>query len=296
MPSVNFRPMLACSESAHNFFDKLMLPLLASAKLDGIRATVRDGVVYARSNKPIPNKYVQSLFANYEYVDGELIVGESTAHDVYRQTTSHVMSHDKEDFPVRLFAFDHVKNLNDPYNLRLANLEHCLSGEHVVLHNQKYIETMNQLIEFEKLCLECGYEGVILRQTHSPYKCGRSTAKEQYLLKLKRFSDQEYKIVGFEERLANHNKAVINELGRTKRSSHKEGKVGRCDLGALILQMDNGDTFNCGTGFDDDMRVEIWNNKNKYLGEFAKIKSFLIGVKDKPRHPVFLGIRSRIDM
>lgn len=298
MPSVDFRPMLACSESAHNFFDQLRFPLMASAKLDGIRATVRGGVVYARSNKPFPNPLVQAKFKDYEGVDGEFVLGSPTRHDLCRATGGVTNSHGHPVDDLKLYAFDKVDMMHDSYGLRLAKLSAYIgpTDENVVVHKQKFVETMNELLEFEKFCLECGYEGVILRQEFAPYKCGRSTAKEQYLLKLKRFSDQEYKIVGFEERLANHNEAVINELGRTKRSSHKEGKVGRGDLGALILQMDNGDTFNCGTGFDDDIRVEIWNNKNKYLGEFAKIKSFLIGVKDKPRHPVFLGMRDRVDM
>lgn len=296
--SAMFEPMLACSESAHNFFDQLRFPLMASAKLDGIRATVRDGVVYARSNKPFPNALVQAKFKDYEGVDGEFVLGDPTRHDLCRATGGVTNSHGHAVDDLKLFAFDHVGWPSDSYLQRLNRLKHFVTPNDsaVVIHEQNIVWTMNELLEFEKFCLECGYEGVILRQEFAPYKCGRSTAKEQYLLKLKRFSDQEYKIVGFEERLANHNEAVINELGRTKRSSHKEGKVGRGDLGALILQMDNGDTFNCGTGFDDDIRVEIWNNKNKYLGEFAKIKSFLIGVKDKPRHPVFLGMRDRIDM
>ncbi len=66
-----FKPMLACEVD----LDKLRFPLLASAKLDGVRAIVRDGVVYSRSNKPIPNKFVQQQFKHLEHFDGELIVG-----------------------------------------------------------------------------------------------------------------------------------------------------------------------------------------------------------------------------
>ena len=57
---------------------KLRFPLLASAKLDGVRPVVRDGVVFSRSNKPIPNAYVQKLFNKHTHFDGELIVRDST--------------------------------------------------------------------------------------------------------------------------------------------------------------------------------------------------------------------------
>ena len=136
----------------------------------------------------------------------------------------------------------------------------------------------------------------MIRSGDGKYKYGRSTTKEGTLLKLKRFVDAEYKIVGFEERMHNANEATKNALGQTERSSHKENLVGRGDLGALVLETADGLRFNCGTGFTDSSRSEIWGNRDRYLGQFAKIKSFLIGVKDLPRFPVFLGMRDPIDM
>ena len=104
-----FRPMLACSESAHNFFDKLRFPLYASPKLDGIRATVRDGVVYARSNKPIANIHVQEKFKHFEWFDGELIVGDPTSKTCYRDTCSVVNSKSKPVEDVNFYVFDHIR-------------------------------------------------------------------------------------------------------------------------------------------------------------------------------------------
>lgn len=87
MPSVDmFRPMLACDAD----LEKLRFPLLASAKLDGVRAIVRGGVVFSRSNKPIPNQFVQDKFKHLEHYDGELIYGDPTAKDCYRRTVSAV--------------------------------------------------------------------------------------------------------------------------------------------------------------------------------------------------------------
>jgi DNA ligase-1 len=92
------------------------------------------------------------------------------------------------------------------------------------------------------------------------------------------------------------NVATINELGRTKRSSHKENKVGRGDLGALILRLPDGTEFSCGTGFSDVERELIWNNRDTYLGKLVSFDHFPIGVKDKPRHPSYKGLRDPIDL
>ncbi len=272
---------------------KLRYPLLVSPKLDGIRAYVREGVVYSRKNKPIPNKYVQTLFKPYDYFDGELIVGDPTDPFVYRNTMSGVMSVEGEP-DVKYFVFDHLLYLHEPFASRNGRSLRYNRKVTVALE-QKLITTYDELLEHEAKILELGYEGLILRDPNAPYKCGRSTVKEGGMLKLKRFSDAEFTVVGFEERLKNNNEATTDETGRTKRSSHKANKSGRGDLGALVLQH-NGDTFTCGTGFTDAERADIWDNQDKYLGRLAKVKFFAIGAYDKPRHPVFLGWRDKRDV
>lgn len=284
-----FRPMLAKDA----ILAALRFPLLVSAKLDGVRAVVRDGVVYSRSNKPIPNKLVQEMFGHLNYYDGELIVGPATAKNVYSRTVSAVMSKsDETGGDTRFYVFDHVKNLSWPYQQRYEEL----TGGDAHLHEQILVQNLEQLLMIEEEMLNDGFEGLILRDSIAPYKMGRSTVKEGYLLKLKRFSDCEATIVGFEERMRNDNEALINELGRTKRSSHQENKTGRGDLGALVLRHPDGYEFNCGTGFSDEERARIWQNREEYLGLIAKVKYFAIGMKDKPRHPVYLGMRDERDM
>lgn len=282
-----FKPMLASDADLAT----LRFPVLASPKLDGIRAIVIDGVVMSRSLKPIPNKYVQSLFRGCEHFDGELIVGEPTSKTCYRDTVSEVMSHDKTG-GCSFYVFDHIKHLDKSYRDRAANLWD--NSKSLYVHEQRFIHTGDELLAYEAECLELGYEGLILRDPDSKYKCGRGTAKEQIILKLKRFVDDEAVVVGFWERMENTNEKTVNELGRSKRSSHQAGKVGRGDLGALACSF-GGIEFNIGTGFDDALRAEIWANKSKYLGQLAKFKHFPIGTKDAPRHPVFLGWRDRSD-
>ena len=95
------KPMLATEAD----FNKLRYPVYTQPKLDGIRVIIKNGVVYSRSLKPIPNKHIQALFGHMDGVDGELIVGNPTAHDVFQKTTSGVMSKYGEP-DVTLYAFD----------------------------------------------------------------------------------------------------------------------------------------------------------------------------------------------
>jgi DNA ligase-1 len=50
-----------------------------------------------------------------------------------------------------------------------------------------------------------------------------------------------------------------------------------------------GVEFHVGTGFTAADRALMWAKPP--IGETVKYKFFPVGVKDKPRHPVFLGFR-----
>lgn len=286
-----FRVMLAKDYDP----EKLRLPVLASPKLDGIRAYVRDGIVLSRQNKPIPNKFVQEQFKAYEHFDGELIVGDPTDPMCYRNTMSGVMSEEGEP-DVTFYVFDHLGELNAPYHQRVSRAAiGAYPCTRACFLDQERIEDHDALKKYEAHCLAAGYEGVIIRDPNAPYKQGRSTVNEGYLLKVKSFLDDEAVIVGFEERMANLNAATTSETGHTKRSSHKANKVGRGDLGALIVEW-KGMAFSIGTGFSDIERMNIWLNQEKYIGKLVKFKYFPVGGYELPRHPVFCGLRHPIDV
>lgn len=295
-----FRPMLADNKSIHTCFDKLVFPAYASYKVDGIRATVRGGVVYARSNEPLRNINIQKKFGHLENLDFELGAGDPTSDKLCRYTGGITNSIDKPVDDVKAYAFDHIGDLEIPYSLRRKNTiiaahQHDPGSELVEVLDQVLVHDLQELLVFEDKALDLGYEGLIVRSPHAPYKPGRSTIKEGYLLKLKRFTDGEFKVVGFTERMHNGNEKTTNALGRGKRSSHQENKSGRGDLGALILEFGTT-TFQCGAGFSDKERSEIWSNQTAYLGKLAKVKYFARGMKDVPRHPTFLSWRDRSDL
>lgn len=295
------KPMLAAATDGTN----LSYPLMASAKLDGVRALVVDGVVMSRSLKPIPNNAVQKKFGRKEFngFDGELIVGAPGAKDVYNKTVSTVMSHDGSADDVRFFVFDNfIAGSCQTFATRSSNLaEHILKvgrGLHVIHLGHRVINYSQDLLEFEQECLANGYEGVMIRRLDGGYKQGRSTLKEGLLLKLKRFEDSEAEVIGFTQLMHNANAAVRNELGQQERSSRKEGLVPLEKLGALkVRDLKTKVEFEIGTGFTDGDRMRLWKTRNQGLiGRLVKYKSQPVGVKEKPRFPVFLGFRDPIDL
>jgi DNA ligase-1 len=293
-----FEPMLAATLKTA---DKAVFPLLLSAKFDGIRVIIIDGVVMSRYLKPIPNAYVQKLFGKKSLngLDGELIVGEPTAPDCFRKTNSGVTSRDGEP-DVWLYFFDDITHPDRSFIHRHteARTKARLHPRcRPVAHHQ--VNTVDELTTLQEEALNDGYEGVMLRRATAPYKYGRGTLTAQDLMKLKLFSDAEAEIIGAEEEMANNNAATKDALGKTARSSHKAGKTGKGRLGALIVKGVNGPykgvTFNIGAGFTAKEREELWALwlAGKLTKQRCKYKFFPSGSKDKPRFPVWLGFRAK---
>ena len=292
---MKIKPLLSCEVP----LDKVKFPIYISTKFDGIRALVIDGVVYSRSLKPIRNKHVQKLFGKPEYngFDGELIVGDIYAKDVFQKTTSGVMSEDGEP-DVTYYVFDVFTNNTETYKERLYTLNDKLvlvQFTNVVATQQWYIETEEELTKLLSKEKVKGGEGLIGRKPDGVYKYGRSTPKEQLSIKFKFFEQGEFEVVGFNERMHNTNEQKRDELGYAERSSAKDGLVPMNTLGSLVLKY-NDTTFSCGTGFDDKLRKEIWDNKENYLGKLASIRYMSVGSKDLPRAPSFQGFRHSDDI
>jgi DNA ligase-1 len=287
------KPMLAAATDGLN----LIYPLLASPKLDGVRCVVVDGVALSRSLKPIPNQHVQRLFgqARLNGLDGELAIGPINAADVYQRTVSGVMRHEGEP-PVSLMIFDDYLAKGD-FNHRVMSTERRAKKLGLDFLQHIFIRAEDELLAFEQACLGDGFEGIMIRSLAGPYKPGRSTLKEGWLLKLKRFIDSEAEILGCEPAKHNTNEATKDKLGHTERSSKQAGMVLKDELGALkVRDVKTKVEFDIGTGFDAQQRRELWADRAQLVGRLVKYKYQPVGVKDKPRFPVFLGFRDRRDL
>lgn len=292
-----FKPLLAASVTDTA---SLRYPLLASPKLDGVRCLIVDGVAMTRSLHPIPNRYVQRLFGKrfFDGLDGELIVDKPNAPDAWQRTSSAVMSRDGEP-NVRFHVFDNFLE-KCGFGERLESVMLRVKGleQHGVI-GLRHIEVKSehQLLVIEEEYLQAGFEGVMLRAPNGPYKYGRSTLSEGYLLKLKRFEDGEAVVLAVAQLLSNRNEPKRNALGQLERSSHKAGKVALEKMGALhVRDLKTGITFDIGTGFTEEQRIRFWCAPNDVLGKVVRYKYQPTGIKERPRFPVFLGIRDGMDL
>lgn len=295
------RPLLACNTPTN--LNSLPYPLFASIKLDGIRAVIIGGTVYSRTLKPIKNRYIQNCLghAALNGLDGELIVGDPAASDCMRKTNSGVMSFDGEpDF--KYYVFDIWNRPGVQYKDALESLCDKLFANHpnIEVLQQYIVKTPNEVETIEKAALDDGHEGIILRRPDGTYKFGRSTAKEGYLFKLKRYLQEEAVVTGFEPLHHNDNDPITNALGYTQRSSAQGGKIDLPLLGALIVEGKFGEynnvVFSIGTGFTLYEREMLWQNRAGLVGKIVTYKFFPTGSKDKPRHPVYISFRDEGDM
>lgn len=305
-----FRPLLAAKTppSLDVLDDYDLWPLLCSPKLDGIRAIVRQGVVYSRTMKPIPSEFAQKNFGREEYegLDGELIIprhlqaGETIYHDTY----SSVMTHNCTD-PLEFQVFDRIPGPDDrpdePYIQRLGKLalilEYQEEGGPLKLVPQLRIHNPDELQRLEEEMLDDGYEGLIMRREDKPYKFGRSTLKEGILIKLARWETSEAIVLRIVQMMRNANEAVVGATGYTERSSKMEGLVAVEMAGALCVRdCKTGVEFEIGTGFDHALREEIWKHPQAYINRIAKYRFKPYGTKERPRQPSFIGWRDPMDM
>lgn len=310
-----FQPLLA--ERKRPDIAKLRYPVMVSPKLDGIRCVKLDGKALTRKLKPIPNDYVRNWVETNlpDGIDGELMLRDHRTP--FKVVSSAIMK--KTGEPDFVFcAFDTLAVVEPdaglvaadvPFELRYAAVKAWVGpgAHHLMLVPHIQCDTPAEVQEVFDSHIELGYEGTMIRSMSGPYKFGRSTLKEGTLLKLKLFEDDEATVIGFVEQMHNENEATTDNLGHTKRSTAKAGKVGTGLLGAFKCRMEDGTEFEVGTGFDEEERVELWKEAmaphamagDGVIGKVLKFKHQPPpdgrAAGESPRFPVFLGWRDASD-
>ncbi len=104
--------------------------------------------------------------------------------------------------------------------------------------------------DYNKVAIEKGFEGIMIKDVDAPYECKRS----HFMLKAKPFIEVSLTIIGVE--------------GGTGRN---EGK-----LGALICEGEDDGKFikvNVGSGLTDDNRDDFWASQNKILNQIVEVRA-----------------------
>jgi DNA ligase-1 len=300
-----WKPMLAAKPDPAELdaaIAALKFPVLASPKLDGIRATVQGGKLLSRSLKPIPNLEMQKLWGRKELegLDGEIIAGSPFGEGVFNRTTRVVMKKDASMEGTAFYVFD-CFNEKAPFSHRINTACDVTDQAGVSPIGHPIIKDLKALLAYEEKQLKKGYEGICVRDPNGLYKQGRSTMREAGLVAIKRFTDAEATVLSVYEQMENQNAQEVNELGHAKRSSHAAGKVCKGTLGGFRVFAELGKVgveFNIGTGvgLTDAYRKELWAKRKSLVGKIVKFRYQKIGTQNAPRLPIWLGFRSKEDM
>jgi DNA ligase 1 len=280
----NFDLMLAPNDQPD--LTKLTYPCYSQTKLDGYRLIYRKGQFYSRSGKTLGNKnlptYLKSLYSVEDYVlDGE-IYDKSVG---FNELQTILNSYEKPlPNSLKFVVFDcmtlkdwDTQTCKKPYSERLNLLRSVLNGE--VADYQKVIDMSTDVVnspaeavELYKEHLKSGCEGSMLKDINGLYKWKRVSLRSGEMVKLKPFKSIDVPIIDYYE-------------GKGKNTGLLGGVV--VDLGT--------NTCEVGSGFTDEQRKEVWNNKSKYLGKIIEVK-FLEFTEDKSlRHPIFIRFRTDKD-
>lgn len=280
---------------------KVTFPKLASPKIDGFRCIVSDIARTSRMGR-FRNEHLHETFSGLlpknVTLDGEIVVGKRRGEGVLNRTSSGVTSGaGKPDFT--LWVFDAPRKGAGKLNrLKIAKLHvKELSHKRVKYLKHVLIENLEELEAYIAHCLSKGFEGIMLSDPDGPYKEGKSTLREQWLLKVKPFEDAEARISGYFEEMENTNESKKDATGKSKRSSHKAGKRAKGTLGGFIGEdLTTGQEVRVGGGFTKEQRQEWWAIRDSFIGQLMTYKKQVVGEKNKPRHPVFKAIRPVEDM
>lgn len=293
------KPLLAANYDE----SKLVFPMIAQPKYDGVRGLTIQQRLVGRSLKTHANKHITDLFSQpqYNWLDGELTTHDVTDPACCRITTGDINRIGGQPNQLVWYLFDDIRPemLELPYLQRLAALK--LRAENlpfVQVVETKIVHNLEELLAYDDLNLDRGMEGTILRRMEGLYKQGRSTVRSAELLRIKRFVEEEAVVLSFEEGEMNNNEARTNELGRTERSTHKENMVPNSQLGTIIAKdIKTGETIRVAAGrMPHDDRKHFFKNPHEIIGQTIKYKYFPKGMKDKPRFPTFQTIRAASDI
>ena len=270
-------------------------PVRVEPKLDGLRciAVKKNGEVtmFTRSGSPIETLPTIKAVLEVADYDDFVLDGEAMGSD-WNESASVVMSHKtaKDDSNMIFHVFDamHFEDWRDQNNetemqdraVLVKELVDTIGSKAVLLVDGKTVNDQAELMKFYGETMERGYEGIMLKDLHAPYRFKRSDA----VLKLKPVATAELVVTGHYE---------------GNRGSKREGM-----WGGFVAVGANGIATRIGGGFNDAFRAEVAvNGPDSYIGriiecEYQPDPLTADGLTEdgKLRFPVFCRFRDDRDV
>jgi DNA ligase-1 len=264
-----FECMLADDSKKHE--KKMVGEVLVEPKLDGVRVIAicdvdRDEVkMFSRNGKELSNfpKILEQLDSMLDQLDESMVFDGEVMSADFQTLMREIHRKDgakTDDAILNVFdclSLDSFKEGGSSETLieRKNRLESYHFGSNIQLVEYVKInlsddDGQKQFADYNKLCIDKGYEGIMIKPTTGKYECKRSSL----WLKVKPFIEVSLTV-----------KAVEEGTGRN---------IGK--LGALIVEGIDDDKFiktNVGSGLTDDNREEFWQAKDKLIGQVVEVRA-----------------------
>lgn len=268
-----------------------------SPKLDGIRAywSINDkDNIYSRTGKPFVGlehilKEIQFLHnkVKFDFIDGELLIKGYIFNEIQSVVlkSKNFNENEKKKTYFATFAVGNYKNTSEMVEIinkiketYIPSLHHIECVDYGIISNNYEI--------IKRKCDELiglGYEGIMLRSKLIPY----SYKRDDYLLKYKPIDD---------ESLSSYKVADLTIKEFYEGTGRKTGMLGS------LLCVGNIDgkeiQTKIGSGFTDEERQEIWNNRQEYLdGEIeVKYQSITKNQNEENLYALQFGIKVAIKL
>ena len=242
-------PMLANKwEDRHKYISE---PFYVQPKIDGVRLLVSNKGGISRTGKIVPGtEHLGKGLKEGEYLDGECYDPNKT----FEEITSLFKTNPKA---LEFHVFDYF-DTNQPDLTFDERLER-------VTVETRWVKKKSDLPIVHKQYMDAGYEGTMIREPSSVYEIGK---RSNYLLKLKDFKTDEYKVIGMRE---------------------CTGK----DVGTPIWVCitENGQEFTVRPEGTQEKRREMFKNGNKYIDKMLTVKYQNLTDLGVPRFPVGIAFR-----
>jgi len=272
---------------AHKFEEKRIKKeklVATEPKLDGVRciAIVKNGnaILYSRNGKTISDNYKKTIINDIENLVKEEKIPKNIVFDGelmgtdFTKTVSQIHRKSEVDVTSTFYnIFDWVPYsdwLSQKSSLTCQETREKLEGMHLEL-NSRYLKMVHrdivspdQIKAMHDVYVSQGYEGAMIKMLDTKYKFGRG----HNVMKLKDFYDIDLEVVSFEEGTGKY-----------------EGM-----LGAIVVKH-NDVLVNVGSGFSDEERGQIWENRSKFRNHIAEIRYQEETPDGSLRFPTFRGWR-----
>ena len=288
-----FECMLATDSAKHE--KKMVGEMLIEPKLDGVRVIVicdvdKDEVkLFSRNGKELSNfpeinkQFDEMLDQMSESMvfDGEVMSDDfqTLMREIHRKGGAKTKDAKLNLFDCMPLGDFMAGGCDGDIMTRKTMLEKFEFGPNInlveyVKMNLSEPDGQKQFADYNKLCIDRGFEGIMVKPVGGIYECKRSVL----WLKVKPFIEVSLTVVDVEE--------------GTGRNAGK--------LGALIVEGKDDDKFiktNVGSGLTDADRESFWNAKDKLIGQIVEVRADAItqnqDAKDtwSLRFPRFLRFR-----